>query len=128
MNKTTFKQFLSEGRYATGTTWTLLPATRVLFNKNKVAIEEIAKQWDEGCVLICSSKKWGKEATIAFLFTSGGCSGHHIGEEKTGVHDQSQADLGQFKIVNIAIIQKGKIVGSENQSHINDKAPVLVFK
>ena len=38
---------------ANANSWAILPAAKVLFGKNKVTLNEVAKQWRFGTVVVC---------------------------------------------------------------------------
>ena len=112
--------------------WAILPASRILFNKNKVSLSEIIKEWDHGTILICKRLTGSmREAPIVFL-SSAGDMGVHVGFRKMAHHDQSFASLGEMEVVNVVHYKHGKSDKPEiqpaNDQHLKDKAPVFVFK
>lgn len=125
----TFQQFVTEGRR----TEALLPATKALWNKNKVGIDDIAKQWGKGKYTVQVAHVHGSEwerdrgGKPKLRFVVG--SGHGGYDDKFHAHhDQTGAKAGYHHIVNNVHIEDGKVVHQDNDLHVNDKAAVHVYK
>lgn len=109
--------------------WALLPAARVLFNKNKVTVDEVTQfdSWHDGSILVTKNK-----GRTVFLHSSGEWSKSDIGKVKSGHHDQSFADLGEFEVENVIHWTRNKDgevkIKSVNDKGLKEKAPLYVFK
>lgn len=75
--------------------WAILPATKCLFEKNKVTVQELTQVWPTGTVVVCR-KDNGQLHFIA------GASGNYapIGTRKTVFHDQTGNRIGEWVVVN----------------------------
>lgn len=109
--------------------WYILPATRDLFNKNKVTIEELRKEMGQGVsVLICIVQKFGT-TSLAFVTSHGDCS-EELNSKFIGVHDQTRSEIGYFSITAVLILGQTKeqdsFVGAEFNYDLN--CPVYVCK
>lgn len=107
--------------------WAILPATRCLFNKNKVTLDEVSNQWNEGTILVCTTEK----NKLVFIFSSGSI-GRNVGDFNSAHHDQTGARLGEFKIVDVVTYNKfpgNKLnIFATKLFDENTKAPLFVFK
>lgn len=118
-----FKNFISESfRYSA-----LLPASRVLFNKNKVTIDEINKVWPEGKNTIQVAYHEGNPKKPRFIVGSGHTE-HKDNEIIHAKHDQTFAHMGDHHVVNTIHVTDGKIVKSHKAVDRQMKAPVHVYK
>lgn len=75
--------------------WSILPAGQILFGKSKVTLDDIAREWGSGTVVVCL-KPNGQFHFIA------GSSGDYakIGTIQDVHHDQTFARIGTWKVVN----------------------------
>lgn len=110
--------------------WHILPATMALYNRRTVDIITAASTWapDATTILIC--KKNG-ESRVLFVSSAGDGFDHYkkdIGKSYHAVHDQSGADKGMYKVLNVAVIKDGKIEKSVNDEGLKAKASLSVFK
>lgn len=103
--------------------WALLPAAKVLFNKSKVSMDDVMKQWDSGSILVTENK--GK---TVFLFSSGEWGKGDVGKSHQGHHDQTFRDFGMFHVVNVVHYKNGEIKDKVNDKGLSEKAPLMVFK
>ena len=108
--------------------WALLPCTMIQFNKKKVELARITEVWEKSTVYICTRVKGDGKASIVFLVSCGRLANAAVGDLRDGRHDQTHADLGDFTVLNIADMQGGKVVKSDNRFGLQEKAPVMVFK
>ena len=83
--------------------WSILPATRVLFNKNKVALGELAQIWKEGTAILTSREIPGQ--TKASFMWIHGCGhsnyGVQAGDRHEAHHDQTLQRFSTLKILEI---------------------------
>lgn len=129
-----FKSFVSES-YGKRTT-ALLPATRALWNKNKVGVSDIANHpgWKEHKMTVqvahvypsSSGSRFGDSHKVAFVVGSGHTKSGEAAFDAH--HDQTFDKLGHHEIVNTIHLHNGEIVHKDNDLHLNDKAPVRVYK
>ena len=117
-----FAEYLHESRSAA-----LLPATRVLFNKNKVTIDDVNKQWNTHKHTIQVAHHEGDPKKVRYIFGSGHTE-HKDGEIIRAHHDPTGAKLGSFHVHNTIHVENGKIVKSAKPVDHSQKAPVLVYK
>lgn len=132
----TLNDFLNEGGYNDRST-AILPATRALFNKNKVSIHDIANEpdWNEHELSVQIAHvhkshweaKHGNKPKVHFIVGYGHTK-EPVGHEFTAHHDQTGAKLGHHTVVNVVHLKGGKIVHKANDLHIDDKAAVHVYK
>ena len=111
--------------------WSLLPASEVLYGKAKVSVEDIRSEMhDKGVILVCTRDDKG-----IFLLTSYG----HIakpGTVRNGHNDQTWRKLGSFHV--IGTIELGKTPDDDKVEYEDEdqkkfdpatlKGPVYVFK
>ncbi len=104
----------------------LLPATRIMFNKNKATLAEIASVWAPCTVQVMDREHNGEVAT-RFVVGSG-----HGGYDRQfyARHDQTSAKLGEFtQFAEVHINAEGNIVKLKiGDRPIPATAPVLVYK
>lgn len=108
--------------------WAILPATMELWGKRKITVAECAKEWDKGTVLVCTT---GLNDSIKFIHGSQGDYGVNIGEIHRCHHDQTGADKGFYRIVNIlqwSVIDGNVVITSEVPFDPKTKASLSVFK
>ena len=76
-------------------TTAILPAAKVLFDKNKVTLAEIASMWNDGTIVVCRQPN----GQLHFIY---GASGNYYkpGDVVGFHHDQSFAHLGDWTVVN----------------------------
>jgi hypothetical protein len=124
------RTWLKEAKYPQNS-WALLPASKILYNKAKVGVEDIRKEMgSKGVILVCT-----RDGRGLFLLTSYG----HIakpGTDKMGHNDQTFRNLGAFHVVGT--IELGKTAADDKVEHENNdlkkfdpatlKGPVYVFK
>jgi hypothetical protein len=112
--------------------WAILPATKCLFEKNKVTVQELTTVWDSGTVVVCR-KDNGQLHFIA------GASGSYapIGTVKTVFHDQTGNEIGQWTVLNELSFKLDKDSGKVEITYavppvmgenMVEKAGVHVFK
>ncbi len=112
--------------------WVILPATMALYNRRTVDIITAASTWapDATTILICTKSGEGKDRFL-FVSSSGDAYNHYdkdIGKSFHAVHDQTQASKGMYKLVNVVVVKDSKIVKKANDTGINAKASLSVFK
>lgn len=110
--------------------WTILPATMTLYNKRTVDIITAASEWAPRPTTILICIKLG-EKRFLFVSSSGDAFNHYkddIGKMFHTVHDQTQASKGMYKLVNVAVIKDSKIEKSVNDTGLDAKASLSVFK
>lgn len=151
---TTFNQFLgsemlTEGYFAGKKQSAILPASRVLFGKNKVtpnhATSKAAGIWGDGPQSVMTYKytDWkpsdkhgngGGDVEKTFHVSSYGHynpeSPHHtkIGAEEHFVHDQTRGRLPSGKLVGASNYTDGVKVGHHGEDHSETKAALHVYK
>lgn len=75
--------------------WSILPAAQCLFGKTKVSIDEIAKEWDKGAIVVM------KKPNGQFHFIAGSMGDYSkIGQMQKCHHDQTLAAFGAWEVVN----------------------------
>lgn len=112
--------------------WAILPATMSLYNKRVVDIVTAASEWkdSEDTILICT-KREGTKTRFCFISSSGDELAHwekEIGKTFSAYHDQTGASKGEYKLVNVAVLKSDKILKSANETGLNAKASLSVFK
>ena len=110
--------------------WALAPATRILFNKNKLALTELVREWKKNVVYICErdgSLADGKPRLV-FLSSAGGLRDVAVGTCRPGHNNHTFASLGYLRVRNVVELEDGKVVKSANDLYLNEKAPLYVFK
>lgn len=75
--------------------WAILPAAQVLFGKTKVSIDEIAKEWKQGTIMVMKKPN----GQLHFIAGSQG-SYDKIGTYQECYHDQTGSQFGKWEIVN----------------------------
>jgi len=121
---------LNERRYGVRD-WVILPATMALYGRRTVDIITAASEWkdSEDTILVC--KKPDEKNRFAFISSSGNAYDSYvkdIGKEFHGVHDQSGASKGMYKLVNVVVLKNDKIIKSANDEGLKAKASLSVFK
>ncbi len=107
--------------------WAILPSTMVLWNKRKITVAECSQVWNDGTVLVCENEK----GRTCFIHGASGDYGVKIGDRRLCHHDQTLANKGFYKIVNILHWKKvdGKVVIEAQLPYDeNTKASLAVFK
>lgn len=119
--------------------WAILPAAQVLFDKSKVTVAEIAKEWGSGTVPYPHSK-WGygtvvvcekENGSLQFIGSCAGDVGYTIGQSHRAHHDQTGRDMGYLKVVNVVSYKtvNGKVEYTSLVDFKQDtKAVFAVFK
>lgn len=111
--------------------WALLPCTRILFNKNKVSLADLQREWNKNTVYICERDRDNEtgKPKLVFLASSGDLwEDVKVGAMRMGKHDQTRANLGPMYVRNIVRLVDGKVVSSDNDLYLDVKAPLMVFK
>jgi hypothetical protein len=75
--------------------WAILPAAQCLFGKTKVSIDEIAKEWSNGTIVVMKKPN----GQLHFIAGSSGSYGE-IGSFHECYHDQTGGQFGRWQIVN----------------------------
>lgn len=119
-----FKEFIGENK---NHLTSLLPASRVLFDKNKVTVDDINKQWPSGKHTIQVTHHEGNPKKPKFIFGSGHMD-HKENEVIHAKHDQTWAKMGAHHVVNTIHVTDGRIVKSHKAVDNTLKAPVHVYK
>lgn len=111
--------------------WAILPAAKVLFDKSKVQLADVPKQWSSGTVVVCK-KPNGQLHFIA------GASGNYadLGRQVECYHDQTGAQFaGPWLVVNEVaykmvdgVVQWQPKVPFSNDLNVTTKAALAVFK
>jgi hypothetical protein len=108
--------------------WSILPAGRAVFSKNKVKLQDIMKEWKEGTVLVCAK---GSAESMLFL-SSAGKMDYPLGTRHDAHHDQSWANIGPLTVINVIHYKNGGKEESdwnaENKNGIDKALPLYVFK
>ena len=110
--------------------WALAPATRELFNKNKVALGDLKAVWERNTVYICErdgSLANGKPRLV-FLSSCSGLKDVDVGSVRPSHNNYTFASLGYLRVRNIVELVDGKVVNSANDEYLGEKAPVYAFK
>ena len=78
--------------------WSILPAARCLFNKNKVTLKDIATIWGKGTVVVCSKPN----GQLHFIAGSSGSYVEKLGTYQAVHHDQNPSNRmgGAWKVIN----------------------------
>lgn len=106
----------------------LLPATRCLFEKNKVTVAEIATVW-KGCtiqVMDCTGSNGKTNVRFVVGYGAGGYD-----KSFNAKHDQTWASIGHFEqFGEIHLDKDGNIVYEQVDEgrRMPESAPVLVYK
>jgi len=147
----TFDTFLKDNMlveaFNYGRTSAILPAGRVLFNKNKVtpnhATSKEAGVWGDGKQSVRTyahhSDKWdkdGKHSVVTKHFHVSSGDHYHpdsphdkkIGQDEHFHHDQSLRHLPSGRLVGVSNYTDGKKVGHHGEDHSETKAPFHVYK
>ena len=77
--------------------WTILPAAKILFGKNKVTLNEIATQWRSGTVVVC------RKSNNQIHFIAGSANSYaELNTKHTAEHHQNRKILfgGEFEVIN----------------------------
>jgi hypothetical protein len=75
--------------------WAILPAAQCLFGKTKVTLDEIAKEWPSGTVVVC------KKDNGQFHFIAGASGSYaKVGDRVEVHHDQTLSRIGTWTVVN----------------------------
>lgn len=128
------REWLKEAGYPRDS-WSLLPASQVLYGKNKVGIEDIRKEMgNRGVILVCTRNDGHKDQFPVLLTSYGSIA--EPGTKHDGHHDQSWRKLGTFTVVGT--IKLGKTVEDDVVKYMSGadgkfdpktvKGPVFVFK
>ena len=110
-----------------GGSWAILPAARILFGKNKVTIKDMSSEWKKGTVYVVDL---GGKRNV-FIYSSGNISSIKKGETYRAHHDQTFADLGSAKVLNIIPyhVEDDKVkMDTDNELGTKDAFPLYVFK
>ena len=109
--------------------WHILPATMALYGKRVVDIITAASTWDECTILVCEKDENGRKR-LAFVSSASPAESYnsYVGKTFHAGHDQTQADKGFYKVVNVVHVKDGQIVGKVNDIGVNSKASLAVFK
>jgi len=75
--------------------WAILPAAQVLFGKTKVTLDEVAKEWKDGTVMVMKKPN----GQLHFIAGSMGDYGR-IGHRTDCYHDQTGGQFGVWEVVN----------------------------
>lgn len=115
--------------------WPILPAAQCFFNKNKVTIQEIAKELGyqgKGTVVVC------KKPNGQFHFIAGALGYYSdIGVMQKVHHDQTHVNIGTWEVVNEVYYNLTNVDGSAKLTfkvppvageNIVEKAGLHVFK
>jgi hypothetical protein len=147
---TTFNQYLgntmlNEAVLTEGSS--ILPAGRVLFNKNKVTPNHAASKeagvWGEGDQSVRTyahaEDKWGKDGKRSTVVKHFHVSSHghynpdskhekKIGERESFQHDQTQKRMPTGELVGVSNYTNGKKVAHHGEDHSNTAASFHVYK
>jgi len=124
-----FKEFITEMSHSLA----ILPATRILYNKNKVGHDELGADHKDGTVY-AARMHTGSGDKHVFLHSAGGkLSDVKVGTKHFWHHDQTQpggqrSGSQRLTIDNVIHHKDGKIHSHENDVGVNEKRPVYVFK
>ena len=121
--------------------WAILPASRVLFNKNKVTIREASNEWAAGIILVCRKTNYmGEKEGFLFINSCGhsdaSCQHYadQIGKSQACHHDQNFSSIGPVVIVNVVRYEQTATKYTEeaalpiSSDNFVDSAPLYVFK
>ena len=113
-------------------THAVLPASRILYGKNKVSLDDICQEIGSGSgkssALAGTLYKPNGKEVFAWL-TSYGDMSKLVGSTIGLHHDQSRATIGEFKVENVFFCANGEVVGSVNGDlHRDGRGSVGVFK
>lgn len=106
--------------------WSILPAS-CLFDKLKVTLTEISKEWSSGTVIVAKKPN----GSLQFIAGSQGDYGVNIGGRHEAHHDQTMARFGALEIVNILnykTVDGALEVSSPVPFALETKAAIAVFK
>lgn len=129
-----FEIIMQERRYGD---WAILPATMALYNKRTVDLVTAASEWKNSSttILICSKTERTSAAStkerICFISSAGDSFEHYkknIGNSYEAYHDQTMQSKGLYKIVNVVVLKDGEIIKKANDTGLNVKASLSVFK
>jgi len=111
--------------------WAILPATRTLFNKNKIFPEEVFSEtsvWaNNSGTLIAVQMRAGYNSWKPAFLVSTGKMGAEIGKVQPVYHDQTWAK-SEVKIENVISMNGSDIADQGNGIGIGEKRPIWVFK
>ncbi len=111
--------------------WAILPAAKVLFDKNKVELADIPNQWPSGTVVVC------KKPNGQLHFIAGASDNYsELGKQVECYHDQTGAQFpGTWLVVNEVSYKTvdGKVEWSpklpfNKDFNVTTKAAMAVFK
>lgn len=75
--------------------WAILPAAQCLFGKAKVTLDEIAKEWPSGTIVVCKKDN----GQFHFIVSASG-SYVKVGDRVEVHHDQTLSRIGTWEVVN----------------------------
>lgn len=113
--------------------WAILPATMALYNKRVVDIKTAASTWDDTptTILVCSKEEMDGRKRFCFVSSASDAYDHYapkIGQGFDTYHDQTGAQKGTYVLMNVVVIHNGEIIKKANDTGINAKASLSVFK
>jgi len=123
------RAWLKEAKVRSG--WAILPASKVLYNKSKVSVDDVREEiGSKGTILICSRETSNGKMQYPVFISSYG-SNDKVGTVSTAFHDQTFKDMGTFKIKGI--LKLGKTADADEYTGEDIdlstvKAPIFVFK
>lgn len=112
--------------------WSVYPSTKNLYNKRTVGLIESVSHWGEGVVVIVEKySRTSKSGIQTEFFVSHGGFEHFstmVGKGKAAHHDQTGATKGYYTVINVVEIKSGEIIKKVNDSGLDLKASMSVFK
>lgn len=121
--------------------WAILPATRCLFNKNKITIREASNEWAAGIILVCRKTNYmGDQEGFIYINSCGDSDAsfqHYtdrIGRSQACHHDQNFSNIGPVIVVNVVRYKQTPTTYTEevaipiSSTNFVDSAPLYVFK
>lgn len=123
------RDWLKEAKVRSG--WAILPASKVLYNKAKVSIEDVRSEMGpKGTILVCSRETSNGKTQYPVFISSYGSS-DKVGTVSPAFHDQTFKNMGMFKIKGIVKLGKNAEADEYTGEDIDlstVKAPIFVFK
>jgi hypothetical protein len=96
---------MSYNHRLTGST-SILPATRCLFNKNKVSAQEVAEFFKDGAIEVWNLSSNRGDRKI-FVSTAG--SGGPVSKQGHAHHDQTFSHIGYYTVAAVIPVVDGKV-------------------
>lgn len=120
----TFEEFLAESRPGSHA---ILPASRILYGKNKVTPDHAAstEMKDADHITVETHRDGMKHFHVS---SYGNISSHDVGSYHAFHHDQTGAHMAHSVMVGKAHYSHGKLTHVEGEDHTKNAYPIHVYK